>query len=397
MFGVNRFIRDVLDAESKVPRPPVEAGDAVSLMTIHAAKGLEWPIVFVPNLSAPGRGNTNNICFDVEMGVGFKVTMKQPDGKYTTEVPAMLKLIRDKKQKDEKEESARILYVAMTRARDRLYLTSAGKDSNDFLSLIPCLQAADIEIARHNATYQPPAIAGVITASATGADVTDQLDSVAPQFETIPVTGLVDYSICPRRFKYKHIDGHPGLGEGASANARLIGTLTHTALELGRYTVDELVPFADGASSEIISEAIALAKVFRDGDSFDSFQLGQFKREVPFRFEFGGAVLSGKADLVGDDFVLDFKTDSVDLPKDHAVQLWAYAEALGKTRAIVAYLRQSRRYEYSAEELAEAKIAAERAVDGIGNARFNSTPTEAGCAICSYGLICSERHSISDN
>ena len=61
-----------------------------------------------------------------------------------TKLPAMLKLIRAKKRRDEEAESARILYVAMTRARDRLYLTSAGKDSNDFLSLAPCLDAAGV-------------------------------------------------------------------------------------------------------------------------------------------------------------------------------------------------------------------------------------------------------------
>src|SRR4029078_6686514 len=166
--------------------------------------------------------------------------------------------------------------------------------------LVPCLDAAGVEIHRHDAAYRPDTKLTVVKTSAKSAGTVDHLDSVAPRFETIPVTGLVDYSICPRRFKYKHIDGHPGLGEGASANARLIGTLTHTALELGKYTVDELAPFADGASNEIIGEAIALAMVFRDVEIFGSFQLGQFKREVPFRFEFGGAVLSGKADLVGD-------------------------------------------------------------------------------------------------
>ncbi|HSU26109.1 MAG TPA: PD-(D/E)XK nuclease family protein, partial [Pyrinomonadaceae bacterium] len=101
---------------------------------------------------------------------------------------------------------------------------------------------------------------------------------------------------------------------------------------------------------------------------------------------------SGKADLVGDDYVLDFKTDSEPVPVDHAVQLWAYAFALDKPKAYIAYLRQQKLHEYTADQLSHAKSEAKKAVGGIATGNFVSTPTESGCRRCPYCVICDERH-----
>jgi ATP-dependent helicase/nuclease subunit A len=326
------------------------------------------------------------------MGVGFKVTLKNENGKYATHHPAMLRMIRAKKKRDEQEEANRILYVAMTRARDRLYVTSAGKEARDFASLVPGLEAAKIEIHRHDGAYQPEHAPSILLESKKPPYLIEQLSPVAPHFDAVAVTGLVDYSICPRRFKFKYVDGHPGVGEGVSANARLVGTLTHTALELGIYAADELRPFADGASEALIQQAVDLALAFRDGESFRSFQLGEFKREVSIRHDLNGTILAGKADLVGNEFVLDFKTDSLDKPADHAVQLWIYAKALKKPKAYVAYLRQQKLHEYTAEDFAEAATIAAAAIEGIATAKFNSTPSEHACTRCPYCVICDERH-----
>jgi ATP-dependent helicase/nuclease subunit A len=206
------------------------------------------------------------------------------------------------------------------------------------------------------------------------------------------VTGLVEYSICPKRFKYNYVDGHPGIGDGNNSNARTIGTLTHTALELDIDDADKLAPLSDGASESSINEAIGLARVFRDIDDFSAFRLGGIEREVPVSFELNGIKVLGKADLVGDDFVLDFKTDSEMLPRDHAIQLWAYAKALDKQRAAIAYLRHARAYTYTLDELAAAGTRAEACVDGLSSARFVSTPSESACRRCSYSAICDERY-----
>jgi ATP-dependent exoDNAse (exonuclease V) beta subunit len=97
----------------------IDAGDSVSLMTIHAAKGLEFPVVFVVNLSrgTGGRRHAIRVVSDARHGEAWLSV-----GDFQSEADA------DAKAKDW-EETKRLLYVALTRARDRLYLASEVKDA----------------------------------------------------------------------------------------------------------------------------------------------------------------------------------------------------------------------------------------------------------------------------
>ena len=93
----------------------IDAIDAVSLMTVHAAKGLEFPIVFVVNL---GRGTGNQRApIRVVADGGGSVAIAD----YQSEAD-------DDQQARDREETKRLLYVALTRARERLYLSTALKD-----------------------------------------------------------------------------------------------------------------------------------------------------------------------------------------------------------------------------------------------------------------------------
>jgi ATP-dependent helicase/nuclease subunit A len=92
----------------------VDAADAVSLMTVHAAKGLEFPVVFVVNV---GRGTSGaRAPVRVDSGSSGVPSVAVADYQSAADEDAEAR---------EREETKRLLYVALTRARDRLYLSAA--------------------------------------------------------------------------------------------------------------------------------------------------------------------------------------------------------------------------------------------------------------------------------
>ena len=390
--GVDRYLKELIAAEVTIPRPPLDAGNAVALMTIHAAKGLEWPVVFVPNLGADARGRSSTVTYDAESGVGFKVTIQKEDGTYKKEEPAVYTFLKKQKKEADNAESRRLLYVAMTRAQDRLYLTSAGPEASGFSALSDGLAEAGVEIQRHDLAFTPTDRRWVAKHEPAPAGFVEQLGAVSPVLGSVAATGLSEYSICPKRFKFRHIDGHIGVGEGTTFDAALIGTLTHTALELGVRTVDQLRPFADGAGDEILSKAMKLVENFYSADQFLEFRSGMPEKEVRRSLDLDRIKVECIVDRVGEDYILDYKTDSEMDPQEHAVQLWIYAKAFNKPRAVIAYLSQSQTHTYSPSEMADAGKRAMRSAAGIAAGSFDSTPSAIACRRCSFAAICDEKY-----
>lgn len=101
--------------------------DAVQIMTIHKSKGLEFPVVFVAGLSKMfNRQDLNaNFLMHKEMGFGPKFV----DGELRVSYPTLPNLaIRRRAQMELLAEEMRVLYVALTRPKDKLILISSVKD-----------------------------------------------------------------------------------------------------------------------------------------------------------------------------------------------------------------------------------------------------------------------------
>lgn len=101
-------------------------GGAVTIMSIHKSKGLEFPVVFLCNLSRSF--NQENlraqILCDQQLGLGLSVADTHSRVRY----PSMAKrAIAVKLEAESVSEELRVLYVAMTRAKDRLVMTYAAK------------------------------------------------------------------------------------------------------------------------------------------------------------------------------------------------------------------------------------------------------------------------------
>ena len=95
----------------------LEALDSVNLMTVHAAKGLEFPIVFVVNLAKGASGPPKPVRVSVDIHEEPSVSV----GPFISDTD-------EAERERERHETRRLLYVAITRARDRLYLSSTLKD-----------------------------------------------------------------------------------------------------------------------------------------------------------------------------------------------------------------------------------------------------------------------------
>ena len=108
-------------------------------------------------------------------------------------------------------------------------------------------------------------------------------------------------------------------------------------------------------------------------------------------FKLGSIVFNGSADLIGDDFILDIKTDQEVNPKEHRFQVWAYAKAAKKSQAYLAYLRHDDLMSFSKFDLRAINQEAKVLIKDIENRNYTAKPSLKTCQVCLYNDICTEK------
>ncbi|HSH36759.1 3'-5' exonuclease, partial [Schnuerera sp.] len=109
-------LKDTDESQAKIQS---EDADVVKLLTIHKSKGLQFPVVVIPQMARRFNYQQPYILLDKNKGVGFKYDKKAP----------LYNKIKDDIRAIEDEENKRLLYVAMTRAEKRLLIGNQGKNS----------------------------------------------------------------------------------------------------------------------------------------------------------------------------------------------------------------------------------------------------------------------------
>lgn len=136
--GLFRFLRFIERMQERgddlgTARALSEQEDVVRLMTIHSSKGLEFPVVFTAGLGRNFNMMDMNKSYLLDKELGFGTKFIHP--KWRISYP-MLPLIAMKKKlrRELLSEELRVLYVALTRAKEKLYLVGTAKDKEKLLA-----------------------------------------------------------------------------------------------------------------------------------------------------------------------------------------------------------------------------------------------------------------------
>ncbi len=137
------FVQKLLD-RGQDWSPAQTAGtvnDGIQIISVHKSKGLEFPVVFLAQLGSDfNKADIRDDCmFDSDDTIGLRIIDK--DSKRKAE-SAIFQLLKDKKNRQMLAEEMRILYVAMTRAREKLILVGSMKNKKSESILLKADAAA---------------------------------------------------------------------------------------------------------------------------------------------------------------------------------------------------------------------------------------------------------------
>ena len=435
------YVRLLDETDEELAEAHLSDTDSVRVMTVHQAKGLEFPNVWVPGL-AGGSGRGWSIFPDSRLGENPLTTAAvlpwwvRPDDEglpdwRSVEKPAELEApIRQRRE----EEEWRLFYVACTRAQHRLTCSAAQwypgpaepQGPSRFYEFIAAQTDLVKERFRRDAPAVDPAaaarerrrdaVAARATAKPVAVDAPPQLfdveslppppsSSLRPAPSVLSVTGLVSYARCPLQFYWSAVRPLPRLPSAAAQ----LGTEVHRWIEqrAGRQLAllddDFLAP--DGAVDRAVQEspAAALRRSFLDSP-YASIEPA--KVEAPFQLVVNGRLVRGRIDAVyerdGFTELVDFKTGSRPEEGDGgaSMQLDVYALAAVETwgvdpsrvRTTYCWLRVDGPAELDSKQWDVGAVAAVRNrlgadLDAIGDRRFAETPGP-WCARCDFLAFC---------
>ena len=355
------FVNALRSTDVEIKRDMEQKRDEVRIMTVHGAKGLQAPIVFLPDTCMLPRRQGASIYTLLRHGVPPEEIghIVWPAGGNTL---AHIEEAKAVLRKAELEEYHRLLYVAMTRARDRLYICGwSQKDAPEKASWYELVDQGLQGLLTEEAGYDGKPVRRLISKQTVAAKVPD---AATAGLEAAPLPDWASKPAAPERSRELLTPSglgalmgdaadpyaeQPPLGPKALADDRRFvrGRLVHTLLQ----HLPQVAPaeqeraakafvaarghdLSEALRQEIVSETLAIVQDPRFAPLFQPGSLG----EVPIVARFGKGDLSGQIDRLAvlDDalLVLDYKTNRPppETPEEvapaYVAQLAAYRAAL---------------------------------------------------------------------
>ena len=371
--------------------------DAVSILTVHQAKGLEWPILFIPGLSSQR--------FPSSMS-GRSQEWSLPDDIFD----------EDKRSRYEGGDSdeRRLFYVALTRARDTVYTSSFQKITcavgispflKEISSFIDCDDIPKLE------TLPFP-------------DKPSTHNNPSQLSMELGYSDLADYEDCGYSYRLGRVFGYERelaseLGYGNAVHHILRHVAEHV-IDSGNLPdsgdIEEIidrelyVPYANESSFANMTRSVRrLVNRYIKDWSTDLTRI--WATERPFEIHFDGGILAGRADIILDDedgnagylSIVDYKT-ATDEHRDerYARQLTIYAAA-GRQEGLqvdACYVHELSTSDRKAVDVTEDKTTAAVAwaatrFGEIASGIYPVKAEEARCGGCDFKQVC--RHSCAQD
>ena len=352
--------------------------EGVALGTVHGAKGLEWPIVFLPSLTQGRFPSSRN---------GTAQEWLLPPGSFDVT-----------RYEGTDADERRLFYVALTRARDWVALSSHRKVNTQSRKDSPYLT----ECMRHaQSDHGHPT-----SAAAKALEVPDL---------TITYSELAAYAECPQSYLLRNelgfmppIQAELGYGNAVHHVMRVIAEHTQRkgALPTPReindlLTSDFYLPFANKAAHKEMREN-ARKLVFRYVNHHQDQLLRTWATERPFELYLPGVVVSGRADVIYDDgggapenlVIVDYKTSTDGSPDPLQLQIYTDAgrrEGLTVQGALIHDMTAPDK-PFTVDVADSAITAAETVVvtraEALRQRDFTPTPEKSKCRRCDVRTIC---------
>lgn len=332
-----------------------EGAGAVTLMSIHKSKGLEFPVVVVPDMSQGRTGNKKDFAF-VHRGLGMAMKVTDSMGELVT--PALGEAIQSRISEEETAEHARTLYVAMTRARDYLVLSGVKdpekgswfhelddvysfRDQNDgtvipgdgWQAVVRCPAEGDMK-ARHFFCSVERCAKSLVEKHLA------RIPAAGRNQMTFSISAILD-EMSKGFDEEEERDAEARMARHGAEFAMKRGSLIHRMLELWNFA-GSVPPDLNALAVEaglglhererLFDDLRGVAERFRESSLYARLAGDSgMRRELPFVLNIGDALVNGTIDvLLSDGTLIDYKTGRMDDQRNarYEWQLLLYAMAV---------------------------------------------------------------------